>query len=281
MNITQNLVDKSKYPIKCPYEMTPEFIVVHNTANDAPAKNEIAYMIRNDKEVSFHYAIDDKEIVQGLLENRNGWHASDGEYGAGNRKGIAIEICYSKSGGDRFLNAEKLAAKFIAFKLKEKGWGIDKVKKHQDFCTKYCPHRTLDMGWQRFLDMINAEYKALSKPVTDEKKEDEKTPATTQKVLYRVQVGAYSQKANAEAMLAKLKAAGFNGIIKEEVTETKVEAKVETKVEAKPVTKTIDELAMEVIRGNWGNGAERRNRLTAAGYDYEAVQGRVDEILSK
>lgn len=157
MNIIKNLVPQSRYNIKCPYAMNAEFIVVHNTANDATARNEIAYMIRNDNKVSYHYAIDDKEIVQGILENRNSWNAGDGGSGKGNRKGIAIEICYSKSGGPKFIAAEKLAAKFIAFKLNEKGWGIDKVKKHQDFSKKYCPHRTLDMGWQRFLDMVEAE----------------------------------------------------------------------------------------------------------------------------
>ena len=156
MNIKQNLVSESKYNIKCPYEMEAEFIVVHNTANDASAQNEIAYMIRNDNKVSYHYAIDDVEIVQGIPENRNAWHASDGGQGQGNRKGLAIEICYSKSGGDKFINAEKLAAEFIAMKLKEKGWGIDRVKKHQDFTNKYCPHRTLDMGWDRFLNMIKS-----------------------------------------------------------------------------------------------------------------------------
>lgn len=160
MKIIQNLVSPSKYNIKCPYIMNPEFIVVHNTANDASARNEIAYMIRNDNKVSFHYAIDDKEIVQGIPENRNAWHAGDGN-GQGNRKGIGIEICYSKSGGSRFIEAEKLAVKFIAFKLNEKGWGIDKVKKHQDFSGKYCPHRTLDMGWQRFLNMVQAELNKL------------------------------------------------------------------------------------------------------------------------
>ena len=44
--------------------------------------------------------------------------------------------------------------------------------------------------------------------------------------------------------------------------------------------KSIDELAREVIKGLWGNGAERKNRLTAAGYDYNAVQKRVNELLS-
>jgi N-acetylmuramoyl-L-alanine amidase CwlA len=161
MNIVQNFVSPSKYNIKCPYPMVAEFIVVHNTANDASAANEVSYMIGNNNQVSFHYAIDDKEIVQGIPENRNAWHAGDGASGKGNRKGLSIEICYSKSGGKRFEEAEKLAAKFIAYKLYEKGWGIDKVKKHQDFSGKYCPHRTLDMGWQRFLDMVQSELNAL------------------------------------------------------------------------------------------------------------------------
>lgn len=45
------------------------------------------------------------------------------------------------------------------------------------------------------------------------------------------------------------------------------------------VKKSVDELAREVIRGEWGNGSERRARLTKAGYDYDAVQARVNEIL--
>ena len=45
-------------------------------------------------------------------------------------------------------------------------------------------------------------------------------------------------------------------------------------------TKTVDELAKEVIAGNWGNGDDRKNRLTQAGYDYNAVQKRVNELLS-
>ena len=106
--IVKMIVPSSRYYLKCPYEMTPTRIVVHNTANDASARNEITYMTNNDYETSFHYAVNDKEIVQGIEENRNGWHASDGN-GKGNREGIAIEICYSLSGGERFIKAEKNA----------------------------------------------------------------------------------------------------------------------------------------------------------------------------
>ncbi len=44
-------------------------------------------------------------------------------------------------------------------------------------------------------------------------------------------------------------------------------------------TKSVDELAKEVIRGDWGNGEERKKKLTEAGYDYSAVQKRVNELL--
>ena len=44
--------------------------------------------------------------------------------------------------------------------------------------------------------------------------------------------------------------------------------------------KSIDQLAQEVINGFWGNGDDRKNRLQAAGYDYNAIQDKVNQILS-
>ena len=89
--------------------------------------------------------------------------------------------------------------------------------------------------------------------------------------LYKVQVGAYSVKANADATAKKLKAAGFD---------TYITTKSGTAVAADaPAKKSVDELAREVIAGKWGNGATRKQKLTAAGYDYSAVQKRVNELL--
>lgn len=48
---------------------------------------------------------------------------------------------------------------------------------------------------------------------------------------------------------------------------------------SKPSGKSIDTLTREVIRGDWGNGQDRKNRLERAGYDYNAVQRRVNELL--
>lgn len=154
MTIQQNLVPSSKYSLKCPHTMSPIGICVHNTANDAPAKNEISYMVSNTNATSFHFAVDHESVWQGLPLDRNGWHAGDGANGDGNRKHIGIEICYSKSGGEKFDRAEDNAAQLIADLLRERSWGVERVKKHQDFSGKYCPHRTLDLGWQRFITKV-------------------------------------------------------------------------------------------------------------------------------
>jgi hypothetical protein len=162
MEITRVLCPPEKWNIKCPYEMTPTGIVVHNTANDASAMAEISYMIRNDNYTSYHYGVDDYRAVQGILETRNSWNAGDGTNGVGNRERIAVEICYSLSGGDSFTKAEDNAVILVVSILKRYGWGIKQVTKHQDYSGKYCPHRTLDLGWNRFLAKIE---KALNPPV--------------------------------------------------------------------------------------------------------------------
>ena len=51
------------------------------------------------------------------------------------------------------------------------------------------------------------------------------------------------------------------------------------KAQPAPTKKSVDEIAREVIRGDWGNGSDRTKRLSSAGYDANAVQNRVNEIL--
>ena len=168
MLVTKVIMPTSKYAIKCPYLMNPEGISIHNTANDASAMSEISYMINNNNKVSFHEAIDDYRVVIGIEHNRNSWNAGDG-HGFGNMKTISIEICYSKSGGERFEKAERNAAERIAYLMKQYGWNLDNITDtrhtigtHQNRSGKYCPHRTLDMGLERFYNMIREEYRELT-----------------------------------------------------------------------------------------------------------------------
>lgn len=46
-----------------------------------------------------------------------------------------------------------------------------------------------------------------------------------------------------------------------------------------PGRKSNDTIAREVVRGDWGNGSERRRRLTQAGYDYNAIQAIVNRLV--
>lgn len=55
------------------------------------------------------------------------------------------------------------------------------------------------------------------------------------------------------------------------------------KSSAKPTAekKAVTQLAKEVIAGKWSAGDERKQKLTAAGYDYNAVQKKVNELMAK
>ncbi|MGF9967804.1 N-acetylmuramoyl-L-alanine amidase CwlA [Bacillus sp. SJZ110] len=195
IKVVKNLVSKSKYGLKCPNPMKAEYITIHNTANDASAANEISYMKNNSSSTSFHFAVDDKQVIQGIPTNRNAWHTGDGTNGPGNRKSIGVEICYSKSGGSRYKAAEKLAIKFVAQLLKERGWGIDRVRKHQDWNGKYCPHRILSEGrWNQVKAAIEKELKSLGGKTSSDKTSATKkktTNSSSKKTSYALPSGIY------------------------------------------------------------------------------------------
>lgn len=156
LNITKVDTPQNKYDKKCPYEMpAPIGITIHNTANKASAMSEVSYMLRNNNSVSFHFAVDYERAVQGIPLDRNTWHCGDGSRGTGNRNTISIEICHSTNPDESlFEKSEDNAAKLTAILCVDYGWGINKICKHQDWNGKYCPHKTLDMGWYRFLNLV-------------------------------------------------------------------------------------------------------------------------------
>lgn len=198
IKVVKNLVSKLKYGLKCPNPMKAEYITIHNTANDASAANEISYMKNNSSSMSFHFAVDDKQVIQGIPTNRNAWHTGDGTNGTGNRKSIGVEICYSKSGGARYKAAEKLAIKFVAQLFKERGWGTDRVRKHQDWNGKYCPHHILSEGrWNQVKDAIEKELKALGRKTSSSKTSTTKkktTNSNSKKSSYQLPSGIFKGK---------------------------------------------------------------------------------------
>lgn len=235
--------------------MTPTSVTIHNTYNSAPAKNEISYMLDSANKVSYHYAVDDTSVVQGMDEKRSAWHSDTSE---GNNTSIAIEICYSKDyKTDRYYKAENNAAWLAASILHRYGWGIDRLKKHRDWNGEGCPHRILEEGrWDgfkktvaRYLDVLKGKAKLTADMLTNKEgakslgasTKPKTTPsaskpsAATTGTLYRVCASAYSDRKSAEAEVAKLKKAGYNAYM----IATQAHPKANLEVDGKLGPKTI------------------------------------------
>ncbi len=145
--------------------MKAKKITIHNTYNDASSQKETDYCKNNNNEVSFHVAVDDKEAIQVVPFNRNAWHCGDGGNGYGNRNTIGVETCYSKSGGAKYIAAEKNTIKYVAGLCVQQDIiaSKDTIKKHQDWSGKYCPHRILaEKRWPAVQQAIIDEYNRIT-----------------------------------------------------------------------------------------------------------------------
>lgn len=136
---------------------------------------------------------------------------------------------------------------------------------------------------------------------------DTTTPKTASGTLYRVQMGAFSQKANADTLLVQVQKKGFEafitkiqGLYKVQVGAYNIKKNAESQLERVKKAgfkdafiatdnngevvqttskKSVTEVAQEVIEGKWGNGNDRWARLVGAGYDYDKIQAAVNAIL--
>ena len=156
------------YRYKSPYKMTPDSLTAHNTGNTASARNEARYHNGNTNQVSYHVAIDDKEAVQLIPFNRMAWHAGDGFNGPGNRRSIGMEMCYSMDNGysgsksERYKKTEENGALYAAHVLHQFGWGINKLRQHNDWSGKDCPHKIrATKTWNWFVNRVQQHLNAL------------------------------------------------------------------------------------------------------------------------
>ncbi len=101
-------------------------------------------------------------------------------------------------------------------------------------------------------------------------KTNTQTKKTVDQIAQEVLAGKWG---NGDARKAAITAAGYDY--------SAVQAKVNELASGKKPTvstKSIEEVAKEVLAGKWGNGDSRKNKLKAAGYDYQAVQNKVNEL---
>lgn len=267
----------------------------------------------------------DGTVYKTLPWNHRGWHGG----GSSNNTHIGVEMCepncikYTSGANFTCSNVEKAKemtkrtyeAAVELFAMLCEQYALDPladgvIVSHREGHTRGIASGHADpehlwngLGMGYTMDTFR---KAVSAAMRGESVKVETVPDTTEKVLYRVQVGAYSKKEYAERHLASIKAAGFpdafiavvdNGnLYRVQVGAFAVKDNAQaqlTKVQqagfngfvttlsgqVTATKKTVEELAKEVIQGKWGNGAERKQKLKAAGYDPDAVQKKVNEIL--
>lgn len=177
-----DLIKKTLYPYKCPYLNKPQAIIIHNAATPNGTAKALNNALHNSKEYkSWHFSVDDKDVIESLPLNRNAFATGDGTYGLGNRTGIHIEIAKDNDNDSKeeWLKARDNGAKLAAELLHHYGWGIDNLKKHQDYkmtdgSYKYCPHKILDEGWGDFKFLVAQYLDQLNNPKKDDSKEDKK-----------------------------------------------------------------------------------------------------------
>lgn len=234
-------------------------IVVHFTATLASARNNATYFSRNEGQgASAHYFVDDitPEIYQSVAEGDTAWHAGDWQM---NCRAIGIEVV---SAGEDFSATEVEKLGWLVRKLMAKyGIGASGVIRHYDVTGKLCPAPYV----------AASKWAALKAAITGGAASGGTTSAapggTVSELAQRVIAGEFGNGAARKAALGDryaevqvrvnemLGAGGFDGGSGEA---------------------DIDALARAVIRGEYGNGEERRSRL---GSLYDAVQARVNEIL--
>lgn len=302
INLTKNHSGKRNHVI--------DTITIHCYVAQVTAKQGCDYFASTDREASSNYVVGkDGSIGLSVEECNRSWCSSSRE---NDHRAVTIEVASDTKHPYAVTNAAYEALiKLCADICKRNGikqllWKGDKsligqvdkqnMTVHRWFENKACPG---DYLYNRHGDIAERVNKLLGANTPEPEK-----PASV--VLHRVQTGAFSKRENADAMLAKVKAAGFDtymiqvdGLYKIQVgafenranavaIENKLKAagfdtfittKSGTAVSNAPAKKSVDEIAREVILGKWGNGQDRFNKLKAEGYDPDAVQDRVNELL--
>lgn len=164
-------------PVSTPFNrrpalrMAPTSITIHNTSNpSSSARNERSWLTNksNNRQASYHIVVDEREAIECLPLNENSWHAGDGSgTKSGNRTSIAIEICESGNYAKTLENAAELVANM----LRERGWGIDRLRRHWDWSGKVCPRLMYDggkwTGWEEFKQMVRSKINAGGEKALD------------------------------------------------------------------------------------------------------------------
>ena len=267
-----------------------DFVVIHNDAGRMKPQRYISFLRNRDKSLGIaHFYCNRDTIVQVVPIENIGYHTGDWW---SNCRSVGYEVCESLSASDEeFLLNEDMTLLKAAADLVEAGMPISRetVRLHHEFVPTSCPHRSMELHggttesvrayfierMQYFASLGNNPVEILHKYFPEEEFrmktwERYKVFNDDNEVVRQVIRGEWGV---GQERMKQLTDAGYDA--------ERIQEKVNLALQGsqKNDTKTTDTLAYEVIQGDWGNGEERKERLEAAGYDYDEVQQRVNEIL--
>lgn len=174
------------------YGNKKKFITIHETGSPGKGANAQAHANlqsrKNPRQASWHYQVDDKEIIQSFPDDVMCWAAGDGR-GPGNTQSIHIEICVNSDGD--FHKAVRNASELTKYLMDKYNIPIENVVQHNKWSGKNCPANlrgaTKGISWNDFKNLLK------------------QPPAQKDGKMYYVQVGAFKVKANAEKRLKEAK----------------------------------------------------------------------------
>src|SRR5690625_4830764 len=264
---------------------TKKYIVIHETANTRKGANANAHArlqaSGNSRSASWHYQVDDKEIVQSFDDNKQCWHAGNKYY---NQNSIGIEICVNSDGD--FKKAVDNAVKLTKHLMGKYNISADNVIQHNKASGKDCP-RYLRAGnkgttWSDFKAKLS-DKKTGSTNTSKPAKKPSKPRKTTYKgnsiVEYLQSIGQPSSFNHRKKLASKHGIKNYTGTASQNLKLLRIlrdGAKVST---SKP-KKTISQMATEVIQGKHGVGhAQRRKSLGVDNATYQKVRAEVNRRL--
>lgn len=226
-------------------------------------------------EASSNYCVGDEpgDIACSVPEGDRSWCTSSP---ANDNRAITIEVASDRT--DPYAITDGAMTNLINLlvdickrnNIKELKWKADpsligqvdkqNMTAHRWFSGKACPGDYIFNREAEIAAKVNAQLGVKDTP----------KPAAQPGILYKVQLGAFGVKENAQKLQEELKTKGYDTIIVEVANNA---------APTVPNKKSINEIAREVIDGKWGNGEARKNSLVAAGYDYDAVQKEVNSLL--
>lgn len=178
-----------------------KYIVIHDTGNTSLKSDALAhynYFNNGVRNASAHYFVDDKRIVQCVLDENTSWHCGDGKgkFGINNYNSIGIEICVNKD-GDYDKSIQNCIELVVELMKKHSIEYYNHLVRHYDASRKICPHSMSDNNWVKWWDFKQKVFDIIQ----ENKKES---------FLYRVIAGTYKNKKNAENQVKKLIESGID-----------------------------------------------------------------------